>query len=429
MSRNSLILAAILASVALAAAPVQPVTEDAQIMRAIVADEAGDYLRSAAYYLDLYDKTGNGSYLIQGAREAILAGGASPAVSRRLEKWLLSHPKDPRRFTAARFLALLTLRAGDVDAAMVLARAWLLKSDNPVDWKLGAQIALKGDEPRLALEFVKKAFAKTHDEAYLVDEAKILSERLNDPDGAIALLENYLRIHPNANVGIYLRLALLYRERGRFDRMLEVYKRLYDRTPQELLFEKIVQLSLYLRDLQGLTRFVEAHAKGHERLLYRLYKELDRYDDAIALARTRYAQTHDPKWLAEEAILLYEKAKSHNALTPEVLRRFRELFDRALAGGVHAPLYLNYYGYTLIDHDLDVKRGIALVRRALGQNPDNPFYLDSLAWGLYKEGKCDAAWRVMQKVFPHADFVKEPEIQHHIRAVRECREQSKKPKR
>ena len=429
VSRKSLIFGALLLGVPLFAASATSISEDAQIMRAIVSDEAKDYTRSAAYYIDLFDKTHNASYLIQGAREALLADGTNSAVSRRLERWLVNHPHDPRSLTAARFLALLSLRAGDLHKALILAKERLRESDNPADLKLGARIALKAGDPHLALELVKKAFAKTRDIAYLVDESKILAERLNDPNGAIALLENYLRLHPKANAGLYLRLVLLYREWGRFDRVLDVYKRLYDRAPQEMLFKKIVKLSLHLRDLKGLTRFVEAHAKGHEALLYALYKELDRYDDAIALARKRYDQTHDPRWLAEEAILIYEKAKSRNALSPKVLKRFRELFDRALAGGVHTPRYLNYYGYTLIDRDLDVKRGIKLVRRALEQTPDDPFSLDSLAWGLYKEGKCDAAWRVMQKVLLHTDFVKKPQIQEHIRRIRTCRDRTTKLKR
>ena len=46
---------------------------------------------------------------------------------------------------------------------------------------------------------------------------------------------------------------------------------------------------------------------------------------------------------------------------------------------------------------MDIKKGIKLVKEALLKEPNSPFYLDSLAWGYYKIGKCKEAKKIMNK--------------------------------
>jgi tetratricopeptide (TPR) repeat protein len=154
-------------------------------------------------------------------------------------------------------------------------------------------------------------------------------------------------------------------------------------------------------------------------LLYGIYKEYALFDKAIDLTHRMYATSHDPKWLAEEAILIYEQADHEHHVTPEVLARMGKLFVRAFAEGARTPVYLNYYGYTLIDHDIQIDKGIGMVRRALGKDPNNLYYLDSLAWGLYKKGECKSAYRLMQRVV-RKEIGREPEIQDHYRAIKAC---------
>ncbi len=63
------------------------------------------------------------------------------------------------------------------------------------------------------------------------------------------------------------------------------------------------------------------------------------------------------------------------------------------------PTYLNYLGYLLIVRDVDVKEGIRLVKEALKVSPKNPSYLDSLAWGYFKQGKIKEALRIQKEVY------------------------------
>jgi hypothetical protein len=81
---------------------------------------------------------------------------------------------------------------------------------------------------------------------------------------------------------------------------------------------------------------------------------------------------------------------------------------------------LNYLGYLLIDNDVDPEAGIVYVEAALEQEPDSPFYLDSLAWGYYKLGHCKEADAVMTKVLKAMHGEEDPELEKHLKAIQEC---------
>jgi tetratricopeptide (TPR) repeat protein len=52
---------------------------------------------------------------------------------------------------------------------------------------------------------------------------------------------------------------------------------------------------------------------------------------------------------------------------------------------------LNYLGYSWADRGEKLAQAEALIRRALAEEPGNRFYLDSLGWTLYKEGRAKDA--------------------------------------
>ncbi len=58
---------------------------------------------------------------------------------------------------------------------------------------------------------------------------------------------------------------------------------------------------------------------------------------------------------------------------------------------------LNYLGYLYIDKNIDIKKGINLVKKALKINNSNPYYLDSLGWGYYNLGEYKKAEIYLKK--------------------------------
>jgi tetratricopeptide (TPR) repeat protein len=82
-------------------------------------------------------------------------------------------------------------------------------------------------------------------------------------------------------------------------------------------------------------------------------------------------------------------------------------------------LYTNYLGYILIDHEIDVQKGISYIKRVLQTQPNSAFYVDSLAWGYYKLGECKKAQKLMQKVAELGEG-SEPEVLKHKKAIDAC---------
>jgi tetratricopeptide (TPR) repeat protein len=354
----------------------------------------------------------------------MLPGGEPDKVVPLLKAWIDRHSARLSDYRPIRILVALYAKEGALQKAEPLADRWLATSDDPVDLKLAATLKIDLGKYPEAVKLLQKAYGKSRDERLLLQEVTLLDKKLQKRDEAIRLLETHLHLKPDASIAVYFKLIELYARQNRLDKVLELYKKLYEKHPQKYFLQKIVKLSLYTHDLDGLIALLEKHSRGNEELLYRLYKEKKRYDKAIALARKRYEETGKPRWLAEEAILTYEEAKARKKITPQVLKKFRELFEEALKKGLDDSLYLNYYGYTLIDHDLDVEKGVALVRRALKQQPDNSYYLDSLAWGLYKLGECAEAYKVMERVIAD-EGLNEPEIQMHWESIRKCMEKDR----
>lgn len=68
-------------------------------------------------------------------------------------------------------------------------------------------------------------------------------------------------------------------------------------------------------------------------------------------------------------------------------KKAESLLRKAIAADGKQPVAKNDLGYILIDTDKDYSEGINYVKEALLKDPNNPFFLDSLGWGLHKIGR------------------------------------------
>ena len=66
-------------------------------------------------------------------------------------------------------------------------------------------------------------------------------------------------------------------------------------------------------------------------------------------------------------------------------------FDILLEKYPESPEVLNFVGYTLVDRNIRLKEGIDLIKKAVSNEPQNGFYLDSLGWAYFKLGEIDKA--------------------------------------
>ena len=65
---------------------------------------------------------------------------------------------------------------------------------------------------------------------------------------------------------------------------------------------------------------------------------------------------------------------------------------------------LNYLGYMWIDQNRHLEEGLRYVQKALELDPENPAYMDSLAWGYYRLGDLAAARQWIQRTLQRVDY-------------------------
>ena len=153
-------------------------------------------------------------------------------------------------------------------------------------------------------------------------------------------------------------------------------------------------------------------------MLMDIYLSSKNFKEAYKVAKNLYLKTNNVKYLGKMAIYQYEGAKiKDKKLISSVVKKFEKTVKKS-----KDPMFLNYYGYLLIDYDIDIKKGIKLVKEALRVEPDSPYYLDSLAWGYYKLGKCKKAKKIMQKV---TQMSQDKEVLKHMKMIEKCIKEEK----
>ncbi|WP_462324603.1 tetratricopeptide repeat protein [Desulfoplanes sp.] len=92
-----------------------------------------------------------------------------------------------------------------------------------------------------------------------------------------------------------------------------------------------------------------------------------------------------------------------------------EYMEKIIAIDPDYPEALNYLGYTLAEQGRNLDRALVLVKNALKGDPGNGYYLDSLAWVLFKLGKLDQAWEAIRQAVQLAD--EDPTIWEHYGTI------------
>lgn len=95
-------------------------------------------------------------------------------------------------------------------------------------------------------------------------------------------------------------------------------------------------------------------------------------------------------------------------------------YERALNLNEHNANALNSLGYILIDSDIDIKRGLQLVHKALKKDPANPMYLDSLGWAYFKSKQYSNAKRYLRRAIDSLPY--NQDILEHYQQLQQFKE-------
>jgi len=392
--------------------------EDAYIMFALRAEQLRDYKGAALLFDKLYKKSSKEEYLYRALDNKLYAKEYTSVVEK--VDALTHNSLENVKLIRLKIMALLALKR--VDQAKTLAIKLANKTKEADDYLLTSNIYIKEKKFNMALKYLNSAYMKNYNEKILDKMAIILYVNLDRKKDAIAYLETHTRINGCSKL-ICNRLIGIYSNENNIDGLLSTYKRLYNVEKNEKIAKKIIQIYEYKRDYIQLTSFLEESGVNDDVLL-QLYITGKNYEKAYKLADKLYAKSADINYLGQSAIYEYENSgkKVSEATLKNVIKKLENV-----AVQTQEALYYNYLGYILIDHDVDVKKGMEYVRKVLKENPKSAYYLDSLAWGYYKLGQCKEAKKIMDKVVTLEGGDNE-EVIEHVNAIDKCLKKNYKKK-
>ncbi len=367
------------------------------------------------YYEILYSKSGEKEYLYQSLR-MIEIGNDTNKLSRATQEALSKNPQD---VTLKRFAVIALLKNGKYSQAAQESLSLSNQTKAASDYTLLAESYMKMSNYQGAYGALKSAYAIAHDEDIAERLSLIQYAHLGQKKEAIAFLKEHISVHGNSKV-IGKRLGSFYADSGALDDAALMYEQTYDLSLDPLVAQEAIKIYAYQQNIPKLNALLEKSGVNDPALL-ELYVRDKQFAKASELAKKLYKKDQDPLYLAQSSVFAYEAAEDKNdtALLKEVIDGLKRANSE-----LDSPLYLNYLGYLMIDHDIDVDGGMVYINQALKTHPNSPYYIDSLAWGYYKKGECSEALKLIKQVESMMG-TDEDEIKEHLKAIKSCKQKDK----
>jgi tetratricopeptide (TPR) repeat protein len=229
---------------------------------------------------------------------------------------------------------------------------------------LGAALGRQGGED-LAMVYLQLALYLTPQQPLALLSLADLYEQLKKPELAI---KAYERVAPNSPLrrNAEIQLAINLDSLERTDEARQHLDKLIAQRPTDL--EAIIALGNILRGRKMFAQCADTYGRG------------------IATI----AKPEKPNWLIFYFRgICYERSKQW-AKAETDLKKALELFP-------DQPHVLNYLGYSWIDQGINLDEGMAMIRRAVDQRPDDGYIVDSLGWAYFRIAKYDEAVRYLER--------------------------------
>jgi tetratricopeptide (TPR) repeat protein len=384
---------------------------DLYILSALDLRAMGDFTNSSYFFEKLYENTKDTQYLHDAIKNYIAIKNY-PKIKELLDKIAKDHPQD---VTANRYLVAYYIDQKNFLKAEELMKEVLKtetsKEQQKRDQELLAIIDIGLKRYDKALDFYEDKYRETKSEEALIKIANILYFHLNLKEKAIQRLQTHANM-VGCSKDLCFALLELYQKEQDLNGLASIYKKLYFQTKETQFAKVLLELYAYQQNFTDAIEFLE-ESRFDESMLLELYISQKLYPKAKELVIKLYNQSGgDLNLLAREAMIDYEGSVNQNdpKLLKEIIKKFQKVVKH-----IKDPLYYNYYGYILIDHDIDVKKGMDLIQKALKFEPDSLFYLDSLAWGHYKLGNTKEAYKIIKPLIKKSD---EPDILEHYNKIK-----------
>jgi tetratricopeptide (TPR) repeat protein len=327
--------------------------------------------------------------------QALLNAGDDASVKRARDLLIDVTRTNPTSAWPLYLLARAQRQTGDLDGAEHSARRLLALSPTSVSGAhaLAQVLAQRRDFPgviaALAPVVDRLPAGRDADRALLLTHLGFAYLETNRLPESVAAFERALALDPGDRaVPVYLGQAL--NTSKQFDKALVLARDLRTANPNDVRLARVEADALRGQGkVDEGAAVLKAFADGPSapveavQALGEFYASARRYAEAAdLLKRAALAHPDDVGVLFQYAAML-ERQK----ITAEAERVFRQV----LAKDPDHASAMNYLGYMFVERGERLQEALALIQRAVGLEPYNGAYLDSLGWAYFRMGKLDEA--------------------------------------
>ncbi|XOB61144.1 hypothetical protein ACMC56_11060 [Campylobacterota bacterium DY0563] len=389
--------------------------EDRYIMFALEYLRQGNNEEASDLFLKLFENTLKEQYLLEYTKLAFGLKRYDELIS-YVQKNKNTLDENKNQILKVYILALIQKSELDL-AEKEIKNLLKVENDESTNELLG-NVYIKKAEYKKAKEIYKKLYKNSSSMSSLLNLSNIMYQFTDEKKEAINLLESYVNVKGCGNI-VCSKLLEFYQNDNNIDGVISILKRTYltfkDEGNSQMLDKIYKLLMFYLekKDINEAIFFLEESGADDNKLLS-LYRVTNNYKKANKLVNKLYKDTGNIDYLAQIAIIEFEMAKDKKKVLKSVIKKFEDVLTI-----LDNHVYQNYLGYILIDFDIDVEKGLYYVNKALEKAPDNLAYIDSLAWGLYKQKDCKNAYINMKRVV-ESTGTNDDEIKLHWEKIKEC---------
>ncbi|WP_290879672.1 hypothetical protein [Helicobacter sp.] len=332
-------------------------------------------------------------------------------------EYLTKYPKDEE--VRGALVGILT-GSKDLDTALKEAKILISLNKSAQNYETLSSVYFLREDFANAIQTLSRAYALTQDEMILDRLGAIYLLFLKQPQKTITLYETHIKTHGISKL-IGEKLALLYTESKNHLEAARVYTNLYESLGDQNYAKIALEFYFRLKRLDLAKAFLLKNPKidAHDEILLEIYRLQKDYPNSLKQAKLLYENTQDLNYLAYYAMMSYEGLKSY----PRAKLAEIEHDLKISAQSLDDALYWNYLGYLMIEHDFKdsgrINEGMKYVQLALDKEPQNTYYLDSLAWGYFKLKDCIRAKEIIEQI-PPDEREKESEIKEHYKQITFC---------
>ncbi|WP_141080593.1 tetratricopeptide repeat protein [Campylobacter lanienae] len=374
---------------------------DLEIINAYLMVEDGEVAKASEIFYALYQKSTNSAFLNEAAKLALISRSNS------LYKIIGELKGDEKEIIRLKIDYALSIY--ELEEAKKLALKLIKMDKSSQNYILLASIYAFEDNQKKSIELYKKAYEIDQSEDNMIRVITIFNDFLGDSKSAIRIADDWVRQNGCSSRACYILLDL-YSNSSDFDNMVRIYEKLYLENESTQYLVSALDVLFYKEDYKRARELLKKYDFNDD-LLAQVYIQLGEYNEAYDISLRLFELTKNIEYKAKMAIYKYEFSKTKEI--DLIIKLFEESVYK-----LENPVFYNYYGYLLIDHDIDIAKGLELVLKAYEIDPKSAYIIDSIAWGYYKLKKCDMAIEWIEKI--GAEYLKQDEFKSHYNKITKC---------